>query len=69
MKQIQELESRNSSLQLTVDRMSNALAKSEVDETDLKGKVRIYVNKHYNPPPLLVFVVLLYVPHIVVCAI
>ena len=39
MRQIQELESKNTSLQLTVDRLSNALAKSTEDENQLKDKV------------------------------
>ena len=42
MRQIQDLESKNTSLQLTVDRLSNALAKSEEDENQLKDKVSLH---------------------------
>ena len=44
MRQIQDLESKNTSLQLTVDRLSNALAKSEEDENQLKDKVSLNMN-------------------------
>ncbi len=37
---IQDLESKCTSLQLTIDRLSNALAKTEEGESQLKDKVR-----------------------------
>ena len=38
--QIQDLEGKCTSLQLTIDRLSNALAKTEEGESHLKDKVR-----------------------------
>ncbi|PIK36534.1 putative rootletin isoform X2 [Apostichopus japonicus] len=40
MRQIHDLESKNTSLQLTIDRLSGALAKSENDESQLKDKLQ-----------------------------
>lgn len=38
-KQLQDLEGKCTSLQLTIDRLSNALAKTEEGESQLKDKV------------------------------
>ena len=39
-RQIQDLETKTQSLQLTIDRLSLALAKSEEEESTVKDKVR-----------------------------
>ena len=44
-RQIQDLEAKGQSLQLTIDRLSLALAKSEEEEHQVKDKVSLYTLK------------------------
>ena len=48
--QVQDLEGKCTSLQLTIDRLSNALAKTEEGESNLKDKVNklYYTLKIFN---------------------